>query len=66
MSKPLQTITATLLVSKWSLLPLRLVVWFSICTLKIQVKVYVGDVKFHSNGQTKNLVNKQLKMFFGR
>ena len=65
-SDPLQTITATLLVSKWSPLPLRLVMWLSICTLKIEVRVYVGDVQLHLNGQTKNLVNKRLKIFFRR
>ena len=65
-SEPLQTITATLLVSKWSLLPLRLVLWLTMCTLKIEVRLYVGDAQLHLNGQTKNLVNKRLKMFFGR
>ena len=65
-SEPLRTITATLRVSKWSLLPLRLVLWLSICTLKTEVRVYVGGVRLHLSGQTKNLVNKRLKMFFGR
>ena len=66
MSEPLRTITATLRVSKWSLLPLRLVMWFSLCTLKIKGRVYVGDVQLRLNGQTENLANKRLKMFFGR
>ena len=66
-SEPLQTITATLLVSKWSLLPLRLVLWLSICTLKTEVRVRVGNVRvaFEWSDQESGKTNDS-RCFSGR